>query len=68
MKLQLRSITKYCAVSLSFIFSCGFPPFQRCYSERIEVSMPATIERNGTPQNETLSGVVAFTNVPDHFA
>ena len=30
--------------------------------------MPATIERNGAPQNETLSGVVAFTNVPDQFA
>lgn len=29
--------------------------------------MPATIERNGITQNETLSGVVAFTNVPDQF-
>ncbi len=30
--------------------------------------MPAMIERNGAPQNETLSGVVAFTNLPDQFA
>lgn len=30
--------------------------------------MPAMIERDGTPQNEALSGVVAFTNVPDQFA
>ena len=29
--------------------------------------MPVTIERNGTAQNETLTGVVAFTNVPDQF-
>ncbi len=30
--------------------------------------MLATIERNDTPQNENLTGVVAFTNVPDQFA
>jgi hypothetical protein len=68
MKSKLAATIKYCAVLFSFIFSCGFTSCQRCYSERIEVSMPAMIERNGTPQNENLSGVVALTNVPDQFA
>lgn len=68
MKSQLMSTTTHCAIVLSLIVSYGFTSCQRCYSERIEVSMPATIERNGAPQNETLTGVVALTNVPDQFA
>jgi len=42
--------------------ACG-SPFGDCSSERVEVSLPATIERNGVPENVTLGDAVAVGNV-----
>jgi hypothetical protein len=62
MKSKLAATIKYCAVLFSFIFSCGFTSCQKCYSERIEVSMPAMIERNGALQAPLRAGDVLAVN------
>jgi hypothetical protein len=57
----------FISILLCTMYGCGFP--FRCHSERIEISMPAVIERDATREEMTLSGAVAPGNVGvDEFA
>ncbi len=52
-------------VTAMSLLSCGAP--FRCFDERIEVSLPATIVRETTQESQTLFDAVAVGNVGQEF-
>lgn len=53
----------FLAIFSTMAIYCGCDAPLRCYDERIEVTMPATIEHNGMKESANLTGVVAPGNV-----
>jgi hypothetical protein len=50
-------------IALPFLLAACGSPFGDCSSDRVEVTLPATIERNGVPESVALGDAVATGNV-----